>query len=146
MLVIAAAVVIAAHGLVHLMGVALLWKLGEPGGLRYADTAPVPGSAAAYLVGGLWLAAAVLFVAAAVLLVAGRSAWRMTALAAVVVSVPVIGLMPSQAVAGLVIDGLVLVLVLVAVSWLRTRKDAVMTALPGPPTASPRLPAADRRR
>ena len=29
--VIAAAVVIAAHGLVHLMGVGLLWKLGEPG-------------------------------------------------------------------------------------------------------------------
>ena len=41
----------------------------------------------------------------------------MTALAAVVVSVPVIGLMPGQAVAVLVVDGLVLVLA--AVSWLR---------------------------
>ncbi len=36
------------------------------------------------------------------------------------ISAPVIVLMPGQALAGLVIDGLVLVLV--AVSWLRTRK------------------------
>jgi hypothetical protein len=112
--VFAAAVVIAVHGLLHLMGVALLWKLGEPGGLRYADAVPAPGSAAGYGVGGLWLLAAVLFVTAAVLLAAGRAAWRMTALAAVVVSVPVIGLMPGQAVGGLVVDGLVLVLAAVS--------------------------------
>jgi hypothetical protein len=118
-LVIAAAVVIAAHGLIHLMGMALLWKLGQPGGLRYADAVPAPGSAAAYLVGGLWLAAAVLFVTAAVLLVTGRPAWRMKTLAAVVVSVPAIGLAPGQAVAGLVVDGLILALL--AVSWLRTQ-------------------------
>jgi hypothetical protein len=36
-LAVAVAVVIAAHGLVHLMDVALLWKLGRPGQLRYAD-------------------------------------------------------------------------------------------------------------
>jgi hypothetical protein len=94
--VVAAAVVIAMHGLLHLMGVALLWKLGQPGGLRYADAVPAPGSAAAYVVGGLWLLAAVLFVAAAVLLMARRAAWRITAFAAVVVSVPVIGLMPVR--------------------------------------------------
>ena len=117
---IAAAVAITVHGLVHLMGVALLWKLGQPGQLRYADAVPAPGSAGAYLVGGLWLAAAVLFVTAAVLLVTGHAAWRVTALAGVVISAPVIGLAPGQAVAGLVVDGLVLVLV--AVSWLRTRK------------------------
>jgi hypothetical protein len=66
--VIATALVIAAHGLVHLMGVSLLWKLGEPGQLRYADAVPVPGTVAGYLAGGLWLVAAVLFVTAAVLL------------------------------------------------------------------------------
>jgi hypothetical protein len=119
MLVIAAAVVIAAHGLIHLMGMALLWKLGQPAGLRYADAVPAPGSAAAYLVGGLWLAAAMLFVTAEVLLVAGRATWRMTALAAVVVSLPAIGLAPGPAVAGLVVDGLILALL--AVSWLRTK-------------------------
>jgi hypothetical protein len=119
---IAAAAVIAAHGLVHLTGVALLWKLGEPGGLRYADAVPAPGSSAAEVVGGLWLLAAVLFVAVAVLLVAGRPAWRGVALAAVVVSAPMIGLAPDQAVIGLVADGLVLVLV--TVSWLRSRAAA----------------------
>jgi hypothetical protein len=117
--VIAAAVVIAAHGLIHLMGVALLWKLGEVGQLRYATAVPAPGGAAGYVVGGLWLLAAVLFVAAAILLVTARAAWRWTALAGVVVSAPVIGLMPGQAVAGLVIDGLVLAVV--AASWLRAR-------------------------
>ncbi len=53
--VIAAAVLIAAHGLIHLMGVALLWKLGQVGQLRYATAVPAPGSTAAYLVGGMWL-------------------------------------------------------------------------------------------
>ena len=119
--VIAAAVLLAAHGLVHLKGVSLLWKLGEPGRLRYADAVPAPGTGAAYLVGGLWLVAAVLFVTAAVLLATGR-AWRLAALAGVAVSAPVIGLAPGQAVAGLTVDGLVLVLV--AVSWLRARARA----------------------
>jgi hypothetical protein len=116
--VVASAVVIAAHGLVHLMGVSLLWKLGEPGQLRYADAVPTPGSMAGYLAGGLWLAAAVLFVMAAVLLATGQP-WRLAALAGVTVSVPVIGLAPGQAAAGLVVDGLILALVVV--SWLRAR-------------------------
>jgi len=118
----------------------LLWKLGEPGGLRYADAVPVPGSAAAYLVGGLWLLAAVLFVTAAAFLAAWRAAWRLTALAAVLVSVPVIGLAPGQAVAGLIIDGLILVLV--GVSWLRTRKQPVNQ----PPSVESRMPPARRTR
>src|SRR5215831_13250704 len=71
--VVAGALVIAAHGLVHLMGVALLWKLAEPGQLRYADAEPAPGSTAGYLVGSLWLAVALLFVIAAFLLAARRA-------------------------------------------------------------------------
>jgi hypothetical protein len=116
--VLAAAVMIAAHGLVHLMGVWLLWKLGEPGQLRYADAVPAPGTMAGYVAGCLWLVAAVLFVLAAVLLAAGRP-WRLAALAGVAVSVPVIGLAPGQAAAGLVADGLILALVVV--SLLRAR-------------------------
>jgi hypothetical protein len=119
--VIATAVVIAAHGLVHLMGVSLLWKLGEPGQLRYADAVPAPGTVAGELAGGMWLLAAVLFVMAAVLLATGRP-WRLAALAGVAVSVPVIGLAPGQAAAGLAVDGLILVLVVV--SWLRARAVA----------------------
>jgi hypothetical protein len=109
--------VIAAHGLVHLMGVALLWKLGEPGQLRYADAVPASGSTAGYLVGGLWLVAAAAFVVAAVLLAARRASWRVVALAAVAVSAPVIGLAPGQAIAGLVVDGVVLIGV--AAGWPR---------------------------
>jgi hypothetical protein len=111
--------VIGVHGLVHLMGMALLWKLGQPGSLRYADAVPTPGSLAGYLVGGLWLAAVALFVAAAILLAVGRKAWRLAALAGVAVSASVIGLAPAQAVGGLVADGLVLALI--AASWTRAR-------------------------
>jgi hypothetical protein len=117
--VIAAAAVIAAHGLVHLMSVSLLWKLGEPGQLRYADAVPAPGTVAGELAGGLWLLSAVLFVTAAILLVAGRAAWRLAALAGVAISAAVIGLAPGQAIIGLVVDGLIVALV--TVSWLRAR-------------------------
>jgi hypothetical protein len=44
-------------------------------------------------------------------LATGRPAWRMVALAGVAVSAPVIGLAPARAVAGLVVDGVVLILV-----------------------------------
>jgi hypothetical protein len=120
--VLAAAAIIAGHGFVHLMGVSLLWKLGELGRLRYADAAPAPGTTAGYLVGGLWLVAAVLFVITAALLVARRPSWRVLAIAAVAVSVPVIALSPAQAAAGLVVDGLVLILAIA--SWLRSRSQA----------------------
>ena len=46
---------------------------------------------------------------AAVLLVARRASWRIAALAAAAVSAPVIGLASGQAIAGLVIDGVVLI-------------------------------------
>jgi hypothetical protein len=116
---LATAVLIGVHGLLHLMGVALLWKLGQPGQLRYADAVPAPGSAGGYLVGGLWLVAALLFVAAAILLAAGRGAWRVAALAGVAVSASVIGLAPAAAAGGLVVDGFILLLA--AVSWARAR-------------------------
>lgn len=37
---VTAMVLIAAHGLAHLMDVALLWELGEPGKAWYADVGP----------------------------------------------------------------------------------------------------------
>jgi hypothetical protein len=99
------------------MGVALLWKLGEPGQLDYAGAEPAPGSTTGYLVGSLWLVAALLFVIAAVLLAAGRASWRIVALAAAAISTPMIGLESGQAIAGLVLDGVVLIGV--AASWPR---------------------------
>jgi hypothetical protein len=35
-------VVLIAHGLIHLMGTALQWRIGEVGDLRYADAAVRP--------------------------------------------------------------------------------------------------------
>jgi len=116
------AFLIAMHGLVHLMGVALLWKLGEPGKLRYADAVPAAGSAGAYVAGLGWLAAGALLVAASVLLIARRPRWRGVAVAGAVLSGVVISLNPELAVAGLVADAAVLVLV--TASWLSARHGA----------------------
>jgi hypothetical protein len=98
----------------------VLWKLGEPGQLRYSGTVPTPGSIAGYLVGCLWLAAALLFVIAGILLAARRATWRVIGLVAIVLSVAVIAPAPGQAVAGLVVDGLVLIFA--ATSWLASSR------------------------
>jgi hypothetical protein len=100
---------IAAHGLVHLMGWQLLWKLGEPGQLTYADATPTPGTADGYFVGTMWMLAALLFVAAALLLVDHRVIWRRVAVGGVVLSAAVIALSPAQSAVGLMADGLVLI-------------------------------------
>lgn len=122
----AAAVVIAlflaAHGAVHGMGVALLWRLGEPGALRFADAVPTPGTVAGYLVGLGWLVAGGLLIATAGLFLTRQAGWRATALAGALLSVAVIGLNPAQAIAGLAADALVLVLG--AGSWLAGRHRA----------------------
>lgn len=115
----ATAVVIAAHGLVHVMGVALLWRLAEFRNLHYSDAVPGAGTIPGYLVGCLWLLATIMFVTAAILLALGKRAWRTAALAAVVISVPVVSLSYGQAWMGLVVDAIVLTLVLA--TWLTGR-------------------------
>jgi hypothetical protein len=104
--------VLIVHGLIHLLGVPLLWRLGQPGQLRYADAHPAPGSAGGLAVGSLWLVAGALFIAAAVLLVASRPAWRPVCVIAVLVSAPVLAMSASVAAAGLVIDAAVVVAVI----------------------------------
>jgi hypothetical protein len=100
------------------MGVALLWRWGRPGGLRYEDVHPAAGSAAGLVVGGLWLGVAVLFVASGVLLVARWRSWRGVALAAAVLSLAVLVPSASVVVAGIAVD--VVVIVVVAGLCLRT--------------------------
>ncbi len=41
--------------------VALLWRRGEPGELRYDDVSPAAGWLPGMIVGGVWLAATLLF-------------------------------------------------------------------------------------
>lgn len=111
-----AAVVLVVHGLVHLMGVALLWRWAEPGELRYDDVHPEAGSTAAMVVGAVWLVAMLLFLLTAALLAVGRPAWRPVGLLAALVSIAV--LLPSATIAwaGLVVDAAVIVGVVLAVA------------------------------
>ncbi len=112
----AGATVLAGHGLVHLLGVALLWRWGQPGELRYDDVSPAAGSLPGMIVGGVWLAATLLFLLTAVLVLLGRPTWRPVGLVAALVSIAV--LLPSASVAlvGLVVDAAVLIAVAVAVA------------------------------
>ncbi len=70
----AIAIVVVAHGLVHLMGVVLLWRLAQPAGLHYGQMRPVPGSTGGIIVGVGWLITAALFVGVAVLVARGLRA------------------------------------------------------------------------
>jgi len=131
------AAALSGHGLGHLSGVALLWRWGQPGALRYTDMSPVPGTGAGIAVGGLWLVGAVLFVLAAVSLLAGWNRWYRIMAAAVVVSCA--ALLPSAsmpvAAVGLVVDWLLLVVVLVvgaraATAQASTARAATAQGLP----------------
>ena len=101
---LAGAVVLAGHGLIHLIGVALLWRLGETAELSYADARPAPGSDWALAVGGVWLLATALFLTAAVLLLGHSARWRGFAGVAVLASIPVLLPMAAATGAGLVVD------------------------------------------
>ena len=109
---IPAAAVIAGHGAIHLMGTAALWQIGEPGELRPADMVPAVTSWTAAPAGGVWLLAAVLFVAAAVALVARTPAWWWLAFGGVLVSLPVVVSNAEQAAGGVFADGLLLAVLL----------------------------------
>ncbi|MGY1837637.1 hypothetical protein ACI79P_21380 [Blastococcus sp. SYSU DS0510] len=100
---------LAVHGLVHLLGAALLWRWGQPGELRYDDVSPAAGSPPGMIVGGVWLAATLLFLLTAVLLLRGRSAWRPIGLLAALISVAVLLPSASIALAGLLVDAAVLI-------------------------------------
>ena len=112
----AAATVLAGHGLIHLLGVALLWRWGQPGELRYDDVSPAAGSLPGMIVGGVWLAVTLLFLLTAVLVLVGRPTWRPVGLLAALVSIAVLLPSASVALAGLVVDAAVLVAVAVAVA------------------------------
>jgi len=109
----AGSALMALHGLVHLMGMQLLWKMGEPAQLTYSDAVPTAGTTAAYAVGALWALAAALFLAASALAVTRHRAWRYVAASAALLSAGVISLNASMARIALAIDAIVLV----AVAW-----------------------------
>lgn len=108
------ALVLIGHGLIHVMGFVLFLRLGEPGDLRYAGALPEPGTLAGTTVGILWLATAGVFLASAVFLLAARPRWRHLTLAGAVISVPLVVLNLHMAVAGFIVDAVLLALTLAA--------------------------------
>jgi hypothetical protein len=90
------------HGLVHAMGVTLLWQWGN--GLQYTEHHPAPGSTLGILTGWAWLLAGALFVVAGALILLGRREWRAVALVAVAISMPVLIPFSDAALAGLFVD------------------------------------------
>jgi hypothetical protein len=98
----------------------LLWRSGQPGELRCADVSPTAGSLPGMIVGGLWSAAALLFLLAAVSLVSGHPVWRPIGLLAALVSIAVLPSAPI-ALAGPVVEAAVLIAVTVAVAGAHRR-------------------------
>ena len=108
------ALVLIGHGLIHVMGFALFLRLGEPGDLRYSDALPEPGALAGTAAGILWLAAAGAFLASAVLPLAARPRWRHLTLAGAIISVPLVVLNLHMALAGFIVDAVLLALTVAA--------------------------------
>jgi hypothetical protein len=109
------------HGLVHALGVLLLWGLGEPGDLTVADAVPAAESAGGVVAGALWGVAGLAFVLAGILLAMGRAGWLRLAVGGAVVSLPVVALMAAAAPVGLAVD----LAVLGSAVWARSRRGGV---------------------
>ncbi|TNB67767.1 hypothetical protein FHJ30_20155 [Arthrobacter sp. BB-1] len=108
------ALVLMGHGLIHVMGFVLFLRMGEPGDLRYTGALPEPGTLTGTAAGILWFAAAGVFLASAVLLLAARPFWRCLTLAGVTVSVPLVALNLHMALAGFIVDVVLLALIVAA--------------------------------
>jgi len=121
----AAALLLAAHGISHVVGIELLWKLDQPGLLRYEATVPAAGTFAGYAAGSLWLIAMALFLVSAWAVLRSRR-WWITATFAVAVSLPNLLLNPQVGWVGVIFDGLVLGAVLLTV--LRPPDDETIIA------------------
>lgn len=97
MLRIVIAIILGAHGLGHIIGIAGGWASSAWGGSSESWLlSPVLGRSTGFVEGFLWLLPAVGFVAAAGLLMAGIDLWRPLALASAVVSLVAIALFPQQ--------------------------------------------------
>ncbi len=126
-----AAALLAAHGLIHLIGFLVPWQIAQVEGFAYRTTAlggsVELGTIGAQLVGLAWLAIAVGFVVAAVG-VWRRSAWALGltgALAIASLLVCVLGL--PETVAGIVVN----VAILAAAAWLALFRGRVTAPATG---------------
>ncbi len=108
------AALLALHGLVHLLGFVVPFRLAEVEGFPYATTVLGEridlGEVGIRLAGVLWLATAVAFVVAAVGLLLLAPWWWGLALGAAVASALLCALFVPTASAGLVVDAVILAL------------------------------------
>jgi hypothetical protein len=109
----AAAVLVAGffvlHALAHVVGLKDIWGIGaEVTNTSTYLTGLAPHSAAYAALGGVWLAACVLFIAAAAGIVLRRGWWLPVAIVAAAVSLAVCILWRDAAIAGLVVNAVVL--------------------------------------
>ena len=108
MLRIIIVIVLGAHGIGHLIGVAGGWFESAWGGSSTSWLlTPVMGQATSVLEGALWLLPGIGFVLAAGLIVGNSEMWRPVALASAAASLLVIALFPEQLPTGSVVGAVI---------------------------------------
>ena len=116
---ILAAVVLVAHGLIHLLGTTVYLRLGEIKGFAYKTTLLGGrwdiGAAGIGVFGALWAIAAVGFIVAAIGMLTGSSWWQPVLIAVTVCSLILTALDSSLAFAGIALN----IVILFALFWMR---------------------------
>src|SRR5215203_4908258 len=113
MLRVVIALLIAAHGLLHLIGFAYGFRLFYTSAYTGQTTIPLPLSAVR-LTNAAWLLSCLLFLAAALLFLNKKDGWWMTGTGAVVLSQTLIVLNWTDAKWGTIVNGLLALLLIVA--------------------------------
>lgn len=114
------------HGLIHVMGFAAVWQLGQFNTVSNIPTLPPYLTATSPLVAGLgilWLAAALIFLAAAAGLAMSSPWWRIVAAVASLLSLLLCVMWWNDAKFGAVIDSAILVGLTIS-TWLTRPKGA----------------------
>jgi hypothetical protein len=113
------AVLLALHGLIHTLGFAATWQLGQITAIPSTPTFPsglLAGSALPRLLGVLWLLLALAFIGAAVGLATTAAWWRGLLFLAAVVSLALCVAWWNDAKFGFVID-IIILLGVAAATW-----------------------------
>ncbi len=118
---IMAEVVLALHGLIHLLGFSVYWKLAEPEGFTYPETLLAGNldadSTVIRVLGILWLVGALGFVTSAICVVLRQAWWQPFMLLITMLSLLLCALAFPDAWAGIVLNIVILAIVLTRL-WL----------------------------
>jgi hypothetical protein len=119
MLRIVIAILLGLHGLIHALGFAATWQLGQVNAISSVPSFPsdfAPGSALPRLLGVLWLLLLFAFLGSAVGLAARSPWWKALLVAAAVVSLVLCLVWWNDAKFGLAID-VVILFILATTTW-----------------------------